>query len=103
MFKLDYVQKWQKLVGLGAKKFGIISAPPIGCCPISIVQGGGVCLESLNGYVRNFHDQLELLLQNMSSGNQILQYSLGNAYQIILDIINDPPVFGKYYSVVLKL
>ncbi|KAL6214104.1 hypothetical protein ACLB2K_013542 [Fragaria x ananassa] len=43
--------KWQTLYNLGARKFGIISVAPIGCCPSQrIFNATGGCLEELNEY-----------------------------------------------------
>lgn len=46
----------QALLELGARKFGIISVPSIGCCPSHrLYNPNGGCLEELNDHARAFH------------------------------------------------
>lgn len=58
---------WQDLLNLGARKFGIISVPPIGCCPSHrIYNATGGCLEEWNDQARAFHATVDSLLRNLS-------------------------------------
>ena len=58
---------WQDLLDLGARKFGIISVRPIGCCPSHrIYNATGECLEELNDQARAFHATVDSLLRNLS-------------------------------------
>lgn len=65
---------------LGASKFGIISVPPIGCCPSQRVANKTVgCMEELNELARFFHAELTAILKKLSSQYEGYLYSFGNA------------------------
>lgn len=86
---------WQALYKLGARKFGIISVAPVGCCPYSrLIQlnktGINDCFHPMNDIAYSFHLALDGLLVNMSSQMQGMKYSLGNTFNMTLDAINAP-------------
>nr|KAJ0217989.1 hypothetical protein LSAT_V11C300128940 [Lactuca sativa] len=94
-----YAIHLQNLYDLGARKFGIIGVPPLGCCPkeryINYQMGGnGSCVEAMNELAQAFHASIESLLQNFSSINQGVVYSLGNTYNIIMDFIDNRRASG---------
>lgn len=84
---------------LGARKFGIMSIPPIGCCPKlrASSKKPGACREDLNKLAQSFFVSLEDLLRNMSSKLEGMKYSLGNTYEMTMSIIEDPLAFGKHF------
>ncbi|XP_050263155.1 GDSL esterase/lipase At5g03820-like [Quercus robur] len=64
---LTYENHLKDLLNLGARKFGIMSVPPIGCCPSHrIYNATGGCLEELNDQARAFHATVDSLLRNLS-------------------------------------
>uniref|UniRef100_A0A7N2N118 Uncharacterized protein n=1 Tax=Quercus lobata TaxID=97700 RepID=A0A7N2N118_QUELO len=88
------VQMFLDLLNLGARKFGIISVPPIGCCPShGIYNATGGCLEELNNQARAFHATVDSLLRNLSKEFDGMKYSLGNTFEMTLSIIEDPLSF----------
>lgn len=87
------------LYKLGARKFGIISVPPVGCCPSQrlvqkIVNGVDGCFEPENDFALSFHSALDALLLNLSSQLPGFKHSLGNGYRMSIDVINNPHAFG---------
>lgn len=78
----------QNLLDLRAVKFGIMSVPSIGCCPYqrSLNDTGG-CMEGLNACAQVFHEELEGLLQNLSSEYPAMHYSLANSYEMTQTIL----------------
>lgn len=89
--------KYKALYNLGARKFGIISVPPIGCCPSQrIYNSTGGCLEIENTFARAFHSSLDALLKKLTSKLSGLKYSLGNSYEMTINVINHPQLFSKY-------
>ncbi|KAI6700994.1 hypothetical protein NL676_015318 [Syzygium grande] len=81
----------RNLMALGARKFGIISVPPIGCCPSQrVLSGTGECLEVLNELALAFHSELGAVLKKLSSEYESMKYSLGNAYDMTMDVIVNP-------------
>lgn len=87
----------QALLELGARKFGIISLPSIGCCPSHrLYNPNGGCLEELNDHARVFHTIIESLLFRLSKEYQGMKYSLGNAYEMTINVIDNPLPFSKH-------
>ncbi|KAF9621488.1 hypothetical protein IFM89_021792 [Coptis chinensis] len=83
---------------LGARKFGIISIPPIGCCPSHRIfndTSAGGCLEGLNEYSRLFFLSIGTLLQQLSSELKDMKYSLGNTYDMVSFLLNNPLPISK--------
>ncbi|KAH7519849.1 hypothetical protein FEM48_Zijuj08G0080900 [Ziziphus jujuba var. spinosa] len=90
-----YRNHLENLYSLGARKFGIVSVPPIGCCPaVRAAHNATGCVEELNAYARIFHTVLDTLLSSLSSQLIEMKYALGNAYEMTMEIIEDPSAFG---------
>ncbi|XP_052196413.1 GDSL esterase/lipase At4g28780-like isoform X2 [Diospyros lotus] len=96
----EYLSHLKNLYNLGARKFGIISAPAIGCCPYERYlnqlynNGSGGCYDEMNDLAQSFYNLTEIILQEFSSQCSGVVYSLGNAYQATMDAINNPLPFG---------
>ncbi|KAI8022751.1 hypothetical protein LOK49_LG03G03865 [Camellia lanceoleosa] len=74
---LQYEAYIKTLYNFGARKFGIISIPPIGCCPAQkLFNATGGCLEGMNDFARAFHFALDNLLRKISSELPEMKYSL---------------------------
>ncbi|KAG6421584.1 hypothetical protein SASPL_118141 [Salvia splendens] len=94
-----YSDQIRKLYKLGARKFGIISVPPVGCCPSQrlvqkLLYGTDGCFEMQNDFALTFHSALEALLSHLSSKLLGFKYSLGNGYRMSIDVINNPHASG---------
>ncbi|KAF8405488.1 hypothetical protein HHK36_010395 [Tetracentron sinense] len=93
--KSKYEDHLKNLFNLGARKFGIISVPPIGCCPsLRALNPTGGCVEDLNDYARAFFSTTEALFSKLSSEFKGMTYSLGNAYEMTMNVIENPLPFG---------
>ncbi|KAF9621489.1 hypothetical protein IFM89_021793 [Coptis chinensis] len=89
--KSTYGNHLRALYKLGARKFGIISVPPIGCCPSQrIFNTTGGCLDPLNEYSQMFFVSIQALLQQLSSEYKDMKYSLGNAYEMVTSFMENP-------------
>ncbi|KAG8368034.1 hypothetical protein BUALT_Bualt15G0003200 [Buddleja alternifolia] len=87
------------LYNLGARKFGIISVPPLGCCPSQrliqkLINGADGCFQPENDFAISFYSALESLLTNLSSKLPGFKYSLGNGYKMTIDVIENPRASG---------
>ncbi|KZV20232.1 GDSL esterase/lipase [Dorcoceras hygrometricum] len=87
------------LYNLGARKFGIISIPPVGCCPSQrlrqkAVNGVDDCFNPMNDLALDFHSALDNLLGSLTTGLPGFKYSLGNAFRMTMDVIRNPQPFG---------
>ncbi|XP_050365488.1 GDSL esterase/lipase At5g37690-like [Argentina anserina] len=93
--ELAYENHLKTLYDLGARKFGIISVAPIGCCPSQkIFNATEGCLEELNEYAIAFHLKLEALLCKLSTEYEDFMYSLGNSYEMTINVIQNPLLFN---------
>ncbi|KAL6214106.1 hypothetical protein ACLB2K_013544 [Fragaria x ananassa] len=93
--ELAYENHLKTLYNLGARKFGIISVAPIGCCPSQrIFNATGGCLEELNEYAVAFHSKLDTLLCKLSTKYEGFKYSLGNSYEMTMNVIQNPLPFN---------
>ncbi|PIN10489.1 Triacylglycerol lipase [Handroanthus impetiginosus] len=86
------------LYGLGARKFGIISVPPIGCCPSQrlvqkIITGKDDCFNSTNDFAQTFYSALDNLLHNITSQLPGIKYSLGNSFKMTMDVIANATLY----------
>ncbi|CAN4078649.1 unnamed protein product [Withania somnifera] len=90
-----FANQLQDLYNLGARKFGVVGIPPIGCCPaIRGATVGGACNETLNGYAQIFYNATLSLLQDFSSANPGLNFSLGNSFLMTKAVIDNPVASG---------
>ncbi|WCJ32760.1 GDSL esterase/lipase At5g55050 [Euphorbia peplus] len=95
-----YFDHLKNVYNLGGRKFAIMGVPPIGCCPYSLAlnqkQGGGngTCMQMLNDFASDFYNSTVIMLQNITSLLPNFKYSLGNVYDMTMDMLNDYRSFG---------
>eukprot|EP00257_Ricinus_communis_P026161 XP_025013575.1 GDSL esterase/lipase At4g16230 [Ricinus communis] len=92
-------QHLKNLYDLGARRFGILPAAPIGCCPYSRAldksEGGdGACMTEPNEFARAFYIIVDSLLESMSSELPEMKYSLGNVYKMTKFIFKNYRSYG---------
>ncbi|XP_076895901.1 GDSL esterase/lipase At5g55050-like [Bidens hawaiensis] len=88
----------ESLYNLGARKFGIIGVPPIGCCPSQRIHNTtGGCFEIENTFARAFRSSIDVLLNKLSCKLTGMKYSLGNSYEMTMNVINHPQLFNLTY------
>ncbi|MCL7029257.1 hypothetical protein MKW94_013464, partial [Papaver nudicaule] len=89
--KSTYKSQLRDLYKLGARKFGIVSTPLIGCCPSkrSLNVTGG-CLDILNEYSLAFYTTMGHMLIDLSCELKEMKYSFANAYEMVANIMDDP-------------
>lgn len=73
------------LHALGARRFGVVNAPPIGCAPAVTEQPHshspvGGCDDRMNALAREFNDGLGSLMAGLSSSLPGLRYSVADFY-----------------------
>ncbi|KAL6214103.1 hypothetical protein ACLB2K_013541 [Fragaria x ananassa] len=96
-----YENHLKTLINLGARKLGIISIAPIGCCPAQrLFNATGGCIEELNDHAKAFHSKLDVVMNKLSAEFQGLMYSLGNAFEMTINVIQNPLAFSKQFFLV---
>ncbi|CAI0407889.1 unnamed protein product [Linum tenue] len=98
-FIASLVQAYEKhlrnLLKLGARKFGIATVAPIGCCPSQRLFNQTLgCLEELNDLALAFHPRVAQLMYKLSSEYHDMKFSIGNTFLITINVINHPNRFG---------
>ncbi|CAI0468967.1 unnamed protein product [Linum tenue] len=98
-FIASLVQAYEKhlrnLLKLGARKFGIATVAPIGCCPSQRLFNRTLgCLEELNDLALAFHPRVTQLMYKLSSEYHDMKFSIGNAFLMTINVINHPNRFG---------
>lgn len=96
MIYLGLYCKIQKLYDLGARKFGILNVPPIGCYPAVTCNNGGKCVKPLNDFAVAFNKATQTLLQKLSFELEEFEYSLANTYAMFNTMLKYPLAFGKH-------
>ncbi|KAJ1376878.1 SGNH hydrolase superfamily [Sesbania bispinosa] len=102
VLQLNYYSHIMKLYELGARKFGILSVPPIGCCPAVTSANGGNCVKPLNEFAVAFHTATRTLLQKLSWELEEFEYSLGNTFAMTTTLFKDPLALASQHVVGLK-
>ncbi|KAK8607416.1 hypothetical protein V6N13_053153 [Hibiscus sabdariffa] len=86
------------LYELGARTFGILTVPPIGCTPFAraVFSGGGnnSCFEPAQDFAQGFSSDVAILLDNFRSQVQDIKYSVANAFLMTSLLMEDMLAFG---------
>ncbi|KAF8403184.1 hypothetical protein HHK36_011281 [Tetracentron sinense] len=88
----------KNLYGLGARKIGVTTLPPIGCLPAAITLFGSrsnQCVATLNRDAVSYNNKLNITaqdLQNQLSGLKLVVFDI---YQPLYDLITRPTDSGK--------
>ncbi|XP_057548828.1 GDSL esterase/lipase At5g03820-like [Amaranthus tricolor] len=83
----------QTLYGLGVRRIGVTSLPPMGCLPAAITLfGGGTnqCVERLNKDALSFNSKLNGVAQSLQTKLADLKLVVFDIYQPLLDMITHP-------------
>ncbi|KAJ6403032.1 hypothetical protein OIU84_015029 [Salix udensis] len=63
----------------------------VGCCPTQrVFNESGGCLEGLNDLALEFHSTIDALLMKLGSEYTDRKYSLGNTYEMSINLIDNP-------------
>ncbi|THU74405.1 hypothetical protein C4D60_Mb04t32980 [Musa balbisiana] len=87
----------QDLVGLGARKVGVVGIPPVGCMPSQRLVGGGLsgdCAADRNQLAQTYNAKLNVELQRLNSNLQGSKLFYVDVYSIMLDFIQCPWKYG---------
>lgn len=95
----------QSLYGLGARRIGVTSLPPMGCLPAAITLFGGGCNECvvrLNNDAILFNKKMNAAAQALQKEFPDLKLVVFDIYNPLLDLINNPSDNG-FFSCSLSL
>ncbi|KAJ4829456.1 hypothetical protein Tsubulata_015708 [Turnera subulata] len=89
-----YQMHLQNLYNLGARKFGIVSIPPVGSTPVLRSKFGWLGGIIVNFNAQEFFKKTKTLLKDLSSKLDGMNYSIGNSYVIINEVIDHPSKYN---------
>lgn len=93
----NYTRHVQALYKLGARRFGVIDVPPIGCVPsvrASSPDGASRCVNGANDLARGFNDALRALLAKLAGSSPGMRYSVGSSYNLVSYFTAHPAAAG---------
>ncbi|PPD76099.1 hypothetical protein GOBAR_DD26964 [Gossypium barbadense] len=84
------------LYELGARTFGILTVPPIGCTPFAraVFTGNNSCSEPAQAMAVQFYFDVASSLEQFSSTVQDMKYSVGNTFLMTSVLTGDKLAFG---------
>ncbi|XP_062214963.1 GDSL esterase/lipase At3g53100 [Phragmites australis] len=91
----------ESLYGLGARRIGVTSLPPMGCLPASVTLfggGGGGCVERLNNDSLVFNQKLGVAAGAVQRRLPDLKLVVFDIYQPLLDLVSNPTNAGFFES-----
>ncbi|KAK8506631.1 hypothetical protein V6N13_103362 [Hibiscus sabdariffa] len=91
---LDFLKE---LYGLGARRIGVFSAPPIGCLPSqrSLTAGNGTgCAEDNNVAAKLFNKKLSAVVDSLQTSLSDGKFVYIDVYNPLLDILQNPKKYG---------
>ncbi|XP_020597190.1 GDSL esterase/lipase At1g74460-like, partial [Phalaenopsis equestris] len=83
------------LYSLGARKLTFFGLGPMGCIPLQrFMTLSGECQESTNKLSIMFNNKTRAVIENLSKTLPNATFQFGDAYNIFLDLINRPEIYG---------
>ncbi|KAF9591712.1 hypothetical protein IFM89_006058 [Coptis chinensis] len=86
----------QNLYGLGARRIGVTSLPPLGCLPAAITLFGdsNECVERLNKDAVSFNNRINVTAQTLKGKLSGLKIVVFDIYQPLFDLATKPSENG---------
>ncbi|XP_057779307.1 GDSL esterase/lipase At5g03820-like [Salvia miltiorrhiza] len=96
----SYTSFIQNLYGLGARRIGVTSLPPLGCLPGAITlfgkSGSNGCVTRLDNDTVSFNRKLNTTSENLKASLGGLKLVVFDIYQPLLDLISHPSDTGFF-------
>ena len=95
------LNKLKELYGLGARRIGVASAPPLGCLPSQRSLAGGKqreCAEDHNEAAKLFNTKLSSQLDSLNATSPQAKFVYIDIYKPFLDLIQNPQKSGNYFD-----
>ncbi|XP_051120714.1 GDSL esterase/lipase At5g22810-like [Andrographis paniculata] len=89
----------EEVYGLGARKIGVTTLPPLGCVPAVITIFGedrNDCVEKMNRAAASFNGKLNATSQRLQGKLSGLNLVVLDIYQPLLDIVTKPTDYGFF-------
>jgi len=83
----------QQLYGMGARRIGVTSLPPLGCLPAAITlfgHGSNGCVSRLNADSQSFNRKMNATVDALSRRYPDLKIAVFDIYTPLYDLATDP-------------
>ncbi|CAD6249550.1 unnamed protein product [Miscanthus lutarioriparius] len=95
----NYTRHVRALHDLGARRFGIVDVPPLGCVPsvrATSPDGASRCVDGANALARGFNDAFRAALANLTASGALpgARYSVGSSYSVVSYFTAHPGAAG---------
>jgi phospholipase/lecithinase/hemolysin len=87
----------QKLYGMGARRIGVTSMPPLGCVPAAITlfgHGSNGCVSRLNSDAQSFNGKMNAAVGSLSRRYPDLKIAVFDIYTPLHDLVANPASQG---------
>ncbi|CAL9767407.1 unnamed protein product [Musa acuminata subsp. burmannicoides] len=99
-FLVDIFSNFVKnLYGLGARRIGVTSLPPLGCLPVTITlfgHGSNRCVTRLNSDAQNYNRKLNAATNSLAKHLPNLKIAVFDIYKPLDDLVTKPSDFGFF-------
>ncbi|XP_038719301.1 GDSL esterase/lipase At5g22810 [Tripterygium wilfordii] len=89
----SYAEFIQNLYGLGARRIGVTTLPPLGCLPAAITlsgHGSNECVPKFNDVAVSFNDKVNVTSQSLQKKLSGLNLVVFDIYQPLYDLVTKP-------------
>ncbi|KAL6912156.1 hypothetical protein ACP4OV_000961 [Aristida adscensionis] len=95
----NYTRHVQALYQLGARRFGVVDVPPLGCVPsvrVTSPDGEHRCVAGANALAKGFNDALRATLARLAASGAVpgATYSVGSSYNVVSYFTAHPAAAG---------
>ncbi|KAI4982032.1 hypothetical protein ZWY2020_022524 [Hordeum vulgare] len=93
----NYTKYVERLYGLGARRFGVIDVPPIGCVPVvraKLPLGERDCGLIANKLASGFNSALREAMKELAESLPGMKYSVGSSYNLVINFTGPPAAPG---------
>ncbi|ESR38638.1 GDSL esterase/lipase EXL3 [Citrus sinensis] len=89
--------KVAELYGVGARRIGVLSLPPIGCVPVQRTLNGGIargCSDFANQAAQIYNSKLQSVVDSLSKEFPDSRFVYFDIYNPLNSLIQNPPQYG---------
>ena len=92
----NYTKYVKRLYRLGARRFGVINVPAIGCVPVVRAKSliGEICEPFVNKLADGFNIALGDAMANLNASLPGMRYSVGSSYNLVTNFTGPPVAPG---------
>lgn len=103
--KLKVFYMEQSIYGLGGRKIGVTSLPPLGCLPIARTIFGyheSGCVSRFNTDAQQFNKKINSAAAQLQKQYPDLKLVIFDVFKPLYDVVSDPKKNGTHYLYILQ-